>query len=96
MTRPKSRPTKKMNPTNDIRSIIKYFRDGDATTVSYKSDKLSACGATCRRTRMLNLVEKSIIQLTTAALLNISIRCCSLSLQSSSRAFDFVSSFKII
>lgn len=96
MTRPKSRPTKKMNPMNDMMSIMKYFREGDATTVSYKSDKLSACGATCGRTRLINLVTKPIIQLTTAALLNISIRCCSFSLQSSSRALDFVSSFKII
>lgn len=46
ITRPNKSPMKKMNPTKDMISSMKYFRDGDATTVSYKSDKLSACGAT--------------------------------------------------
>lgn len=46
MTRPNSNPTKNIKPTNDMMSNMKYFLDGDATTVSYRSDKLSACGAT--------------------------------------------------
>lgn len=46
ITRPKISPTKKMNPTNVSMRPAKYCRDGDVTTVSYKSDKLSACGAT--------------------------------------------------
>lgn len=46
ITRPNKSPTKKMNPTNVIKRTMKYFFDGDATTVSYKSDKLSACAET--------------------------------------------------
>ena len=46
MIRPKIAPTMKISATNVIRRIKKYFRDGDMTTVSYRSCKDSACGAT--------------------------------------------------
>jgi len=47
VTRPKKSPIMNMNPINVNITIMKYRLAGDATTVSYRSDKLSACGATC-------------------------------------------------
>lgn len=57
ITRPNNNPTKKINPTKDNIKSMKYFRDGDATTVSYKSERLSACGATCEEDKAINLLE---------------------------------------